>query len=223
MFDHPVDVGVMLALTETVLFLFGMYDSNKAKNLQKNPLIEEGKEFSQSMGSLKQIPYICNLDLFSGISKVPGKVLLNKILPKLEIYGTQTEPLQYLLRTFVNLPNPSSNLDWNPGYELLAIHPLSTIVYESTYRDVLPSFIDSRKDSLKDRTTTIRYFSDVIVTLDNGSLYDDLQETVKIALEQLKLPYVKTLIGRGQSTNIFPFGEKKRTLALTKNGLLKIT
>jgi len=213
----------MLALADTLLFLFGMYDCNKAKNLQKNLFMEEGKAFFQSLGSLKQVPYIFHLDLFSGIAKVPEEVLLSKILPKLGISGPETEPLQHLLSTFVSLPNTSSSLNWNPGYELFAIHPLSTIVYESTYREVLPSFMDSRKDSLKGRSTPIRYFSDVLVTIDNGTLYDALQETVKVALKQLQLPYMKTLIGRGQSTSLFPFGEKKRILALTKNGLLKIT
>jgi len=192
MFSHPVDIGVMLALSDTLLFLFGAYDNNKSKNLQKNLFLEEGKAFFQSLGSLKQVPYIFHLDLFSGITKVPKEVISSKICPKLGVSEPEMGPLEHLLSTFISLPNTSSALNWNPGYELFAIHPLTTLIYEGIYREVLPYLIDSLKESLKGRVQIIRYFSDILITIEAGSLYGDLQETGEAAMKQLQLPYEKT-------------------------------
>lgn len=68
-----------------------------------------------------------------------------------------------------------------------------------------------------------RLFSGLVITFKPGILHEDVKDSIRaIVLKFLELQYAETLIGWGQSTDIFPFGEKKRILSLTKAGLLKV-
>jgi len=210
----------MLSLTDTVMFLFNKYDATKYRDIKKTFLLEESKAFYLKIGTLKDINYIYSLDLFPGITNLPKELLLAKILHRLETFGSPVEPLKHLMVSYVNLSYTNDSY-WKAG-GLIPINPLSTVIYE-IYLASCSSILESVADNSYSQIQVTRLFSDFVIAFKRGFMYEDLQDSVKTKL--LKFPllqYKESLIGRGQSTFIFPFGEKRRILSITKTGLVKV-
>lgn len=209
----------MLSLTDTVLYLFGQYDATR-KDVKKTILMEETKDFYLKIGALKEINYTYSLDLLPGITNIPRKLLLAKVLQRLETFGNPVDPLKHLLVSYANLSYTDDSYWRAEG--LIPINPLSTAIY-NIYLASCSSLLESVAYDSHSQIKVARLFSDFVFAFKCGFVYEDLQDSVKTKL--LKFPllqYKESLIERGQSTFIFPFGEKRRILSITKTGLVKV-
>lgn len=220
-FSHPVDVGVMLALTDTVLYMFELYDSTKYKDVKKALLLEETKDFYHKIASLKEVNYVFSLDFFLGVTQLPKELLLQQILLRLEDFGKPVEPIRHLLISYVHL---SYNDSYWTADGLIPIHPLSTAIYTLYLNNLSSLLVGLTTEDASYPIPSLNLFSSFLIPIKHGLLYESIRDSLmqKLLQEVPKLFFKESLIGRDQSTPIFAYGEKPRLLSLTKKGILRI-